>query len=165
MPVLQGGRLIAGWPDNPFKGELRIVLKGNHFTPEWPLPNGLNQGAKVIGMDTLEMSASVILDEKFKYICWLLTVEFGYYFTGVFGILDLYGKPHNTSRTKLASTAPAGSSTITLQDPVDWQVSMFTPVRFLVSKQWNITREWLPSVPNQQLHAYSNALHMPSAHG
>ncbi|XP_072562121.1 PKHD1 like 1, tandem duplicate 1 [Paramormyrops kingsleyae] len=85
---IQGGRLIAGWPDNPFKGELSIVLKGNHFTPEWPLPSDLNQGAKVIG---------------------------------VFGILDLYGKPHNMSRTKLASTAPAGTSTITLQDAVDWQ--------------------------------------------
>ncbi|XP_069051252.1 PKHD1 like 1, tandem duplicate 1 [Lepisosteus oculatus] len=47
---IQGGRLIAGWSDQPFRGELQIVLRGNHFTPDWPLPNGPNQGAKVLGV-------------------------------------------------------------------------------------------------------------------
>nr|XP_045000409.1 fibrocystin-L [Jaculus jaculus] len=47
---IQGGRLIGGWEDNPFKGELQIVLTGNHSTPEWALPEGPNQGAKVIGV-------------------------------------------------------------------------------------------------------------------
>lgn len=47
---LQGGRLIGGWEDNPFKGELQIVLRGNHSTPEWALPEGPNQGSKVLGM-------------------------------------------------------------------------------------------------------------------
>ncbi|XP_077023612.1 fibrocystin-L [Tamandua tetradactyla] len=47
---LQGGRLIAGWEDNPFKGELQIVLRGNHSTPDWALPEGPNQGSKVIGV-------------------------------------------------------------------------------------------------------------------
>ncbi|XP_075406661.1 fibrocystin-L [Tenrec ecaudatus] len=47
---LQGGRLIGGWEDNPFKGELQIVLRGNHSTPEWPLPEGPNQGSKVLGV-------------------------------------------------------------------------------------------------------------------
>ncbi|XP_044933989.1 fibrocystin-L [Mustela putorius furo] len=47
---LQGGRLIAGWEDNPFKGELQIVLRGNHSTPEWTLPEGPNQGSKVLGV-------------------------------------------------------------------------------------------------------------------
>uniref|UniRef100_A0A8C0SGA7 Fibrocystin-L n=1 Tax=Canis lupus familiaris TaxID=9615 RepID=A0A8C0SGA7_CANLF len=47
---LQGGRLIGGWEDNPFKGELQIVLRGNHSTPEWALPEGPNQGSKVLGV-------------------------------------------------------------------------------------------------------------------
>nr|XP_034372677.1 fibrocystin-L [Arvicanthis niloticus] len=47
---VQGGRLIGGWEDNPFKGVLQIVLRGNHSTPEWAFPDGLNQGAKVLGV-------------------------------------------------------------------------------------------------------------------
>uniref|UniRef100_A0A8B9H868 Polycystic kidney and hepatic disease 1 (autosomal recessive)-like 1 n=1 Tax=Astyanax mexicanus TaxID=7994 RepID=A0A8B9H868_ASTMX len=86
---IQGGRLIAGWPNQPFRAELQIILRGNHFTPEWPLPDGPNQGSKVLG---------------------------------VFGELDLYGKPYNVYHTKLASTAQAGSSSLSLQEPVDWKV-------------------------------------------
>uniref|UniRef100_A0AAR2IPV4 Polycystic kidney and hepatic disease 1 (autosomal recessive)-like 1 n=1 Tax=Pygocentrus nattereri TaxID=42514 RepID=A0AAR2IPV4_PYGNA len=85
---IQGGRLIAGSSDQPFRGDLQIILRGNRYTPEWPLSNGQNQGSKVLG---------------------------------VFGTLDLYGLPHNVYRTKLASTAQAGSNTISLQEPVDWQ--------------------------------------------
>uniref|UniRef100_A0A8D0SJH6 Fibrocystin-L n=1 Tax=Sus scrofa TaxID=9823 RepID=A0A8D0SJH6_PIG len=47
---LQGGRLIGGWEDSPFKGELQIVLRGTHSTPEWALPEGPNQGSKVLGV-------------------------------------------------------------------------------------------------------------------
>ncbi|XP_051826954.1 fibrocystin-L [Antechinus flavipes] len=47
---VQGGRLIGGWEDNPFKGELQIILRGSHSTPEWSLPNGPNQGSKVLGI-------------------------------------------------------------------------------------------------------------------
>uniref|UniRef100_W5KUJ5 PKHD1 like 1, tandem duplicate 2 n=1 Tax=Astyanax mexicanus TaxID=7994 RepID=W5KUJ5_ASTMX len=86
---IQGGRLIAGWPNQPFRAELQIILRGNHFTPEWPLPDGPNQGSKVLG---------------------------------VFGELDLYGKPYNVYHTKLASTAQAGSGSLSLQEPVDWKV-------------------------------------------
>ncbi|XP_036421459.1 fibrocystin-L-like [Colossoma macropomum] len=85
---IQGGRLIAGSSDQPFRGDLQIILRGNRTTPEWPLSNGQNQGSKVLG---------------------------------VFGTLDLYGLPHNVYRTKLASTAQAGSNSISLQEPVDWQ--------------------------------------------
>ncbi|MCJ8746157.1 hypothetical protein PDJAM_G00138700 [Pangasius djambal] len=85
---IQGGRLIAGWPDQPFTGQLQIILRGNQRTPEWPLPDGQNQGSKVLG---------------------------------VFGALDLYGMPHRVYHTKLASTASAGSSSLSLQEPVDWQ--------------------------------------------
>uniref|UniRef100_A0A3Q3JRM8 Polycystic kidney and hepatic disease 1 (autosomal recessive)-like 1 n=1 Tax=Monopterus albus TaxID=43700 RepID=A0A3Q3JRM8_MONAL len=48
--LFQGGRLIAGSADKPFRGQLCINLRGNHFTPDWPLPNGPNQGAKVLGV-------------------------------------------------------------------------------------------------------------------
>ncbi|XP_056153970.1 fibrocystin-L-like [Lampris incognitus] len=86
---IQGGRVIAGWDDEPFRGALHIKLRGNHHTPDWPLPKGPNQGSKVLG---------------------------------VFGTLELYGLPHNVYHTKLASTAPVGSNTLTLVEPVDWQV-------------------------------------------
>ncbi|KAF0024292.1 hypothetical protein F2P81_023094 [Scophthalmus maximus] len=53
---IQGGRLIAGRDDEPFRGELHIKLRGNHRTPDWPLPNGPNQGSKVLGVfGTLEL--------------------------------------------------------------------------------------------------------------
>ncbi|XP_048451560.1 fibrocystin-L-like [Rhincodon typus] len=48
--VLQGGRLIAGSPEKPFQGELQIVLKGDHSTPDWSFKNGPNQGSKVLGV-------------------------------------------------------------------------------------------------------------------
>ncbi|XP_040210792.1 fibrocystin-L-like [Rana temporaria] len=47
---IQGGSLIAGTETDPFQGELRIVLRGNHSTPEFPLPDGPNQGSKVLGV-------------------------------------------------------------------------------------------------------------------
>ncbi|XP_043073568.1 PKHD1 like 1, tandem duplicate 1 [Puntigrus tetrazona] len=47
---IQGGRLIAGWPDEPFRGQLQIILRGSHSTPDWLLPSGLNQGSKVLGV-------------------------------------------------------------------------------------------------------------------
>ncbi|XP_054620387.1 fibrocystin-L-like isoform X2 [Dunckerocampus dactyliophorus] len=86
---VQGGRLVAGWEDKPFNGELHIRLRGDHHTPDWLLPNGPNQGSKVLG---------------------------------VFGTLELYGQPHDVYHTKLAATADAGSSTLTLSEAVDWKV-------------------------------------------
>ncbi|XP_051729532.1 LOW QUALITY PROTEIN: fibrocystin-L-like [Ctenopharyngodon idella] len=47
---IQGGRLIAGWPNEPFRGQLQIILKGSHSTPDWLLPSGPNQGSKVLGV-------------------------------------------------------------------------------------------------------------------
>ncbi|KAM6899772.1 PKHD1 like 1, tandem duplicate 1 [Xenentodon cancila] len=86
---IQGGRLIAGWQDEPFRGQLHIKLRGNHHTPDLLLSDELNQGSKVLG---------------------------------VFGTLDLYGQPHNVYHSKLASTADAGSNTLSLTLAVDWQV-------------------------------------------
>ncbi|XP_070541075.1 fibrocystin-L-like [Ptychodera flava] len=48
---IHGGRLVAGWSeDNPFSHKLHILLRGNHFTPDIPLPNGPNMGSKVLGV-------------------------------------------------------------------------------------------------------------------
>ncbi|XP_019623376.1 PREDICTED: fibrocystin-L-like [Branchiostoma belcheri] len=47
--LVQGGRLIIGWEDNPFQGMIQIILKGNHQTPDIPLPNGPNMGSKALG--------------------------------------------------------------------------------------------------------------------
>ncbi|XP_067833370.1 fibrocystin-L-like [Heptranchias perlo] len=85
---IQGGRLSAGTQEKPFRGKLQIVLRGDHFTPDWPVPNGPNQGSKVLG---------------------------------VFGGLDLHGLPHLVYKTKLALTALAGSTNVTLAEAVDWQ--------------------------------------------
>ncbi|CAF94000.1 unnamed protein product, partial [Tetraodon nigroviridis] len=53
---IQGGRLFAGRDNEPFRGQLHIKLRGNHKTPDWPLPNGPNQGSKVLGVfGTLEL--------------------------------------------------------------------------------------------------------------
>uniref|UniRef100_A0A3B3X637 G8 domain-containing protein n=1 Tax=Poecilia mexicana TaxID=48701 RepID=A0A3B3X637_9TELE len=41
---------------------------------------------------------------------------------GVFGTLDLYGRPPGVYRTKLAATAAAGSDSLVLVQPVDWKV-------------------------------------------
>ncbi|XP_056378576.1 fibrocystin-L-like isoform X2 [Hyla sarda] len=47
---IKGGRLIGGTEADPFQGELQIILKGNHLTPDFVLPNGPNQGSKVLGV-------------------------------------------------------------------------------------------------------------------
>ncbi|XP_078071648.1 PKHD1 like 1, tandem duplicate 1 [Mustelus asterias] len=47
---IQGGRLTVGSPEKPFRGQLQIVLRGDHLTPDWPLQNGPNQGSKVLGV-------------------------------------------------------------------------------------------------------------------
>uniref|UniRef100_A0A8C4T925 PKHD1 like 1 n=1 Tax=Erpetoichthys calabaricus TaxID=27687 RepID=A0A8C4T925_ERPCA len=55
---------------------------------------------------------------------WLLPEGFylGAKVLEVLGTLDLHGKPHSIYRTKLAMTADAGSTSISLADAVDWQV-------------------------------------------
>ena len=41
---------------------------------------------------------------------------------GVYGGLDIHGKPRQPSWTTLESTVAKGKNTITLKDPVDWQI-------------------------------------------
>ncbi|KAI8520672.1 Fibrocystin-L [Branchiostoma belcheri] len=45
--IVQGGRLIIGWEDNPYQGQAKIILQGNHLTPDYPFPS-VNAGSKVL---------------------------------------------------------------------------------------------------------------------
>ncbi|KAI5091821.1 fibrocystin-L precursor, partial [Silurus meridionalis] len=113
-----GGRLIAGWSDQPFSGQLKIILRGNQRTLEWPLPAGQNQGSKVLG---------------------------------VFGSLDLYGMPHRVYRTKLASTAWGGSSSLSLQEPVDWQAGDEIVLSTTSYDPWQTETRTISAVSNNGL--------------
>ena len=44
------GRLIAGWPTKPMLNTVTISLIGNHDSPDLPIANGPNVGAKSIGV-------------------------------------------------------------------------------------------------------------------
>ena len=50
--MIQGdsAQLVAGFPDDPFTHNFDILLRGNHETPDQPLPNGPNLGAKALGV-------------------------------------------------------------------------------------------------------------------
>ena len=47
--VIRGGRLIIGWPDEPFLGQASITLRGNHDTPYFVPGEGPDLGSKAIG--------------------------------------------------------------------------------------------------------------------
>ncbi|XP_056273684.1 fibrocystin-L-like [Pseudoliparis swirei] len=132
---IQGGRLIAGWDDEPFRGQLLIRLRGNHLTPDWPLPQGPNQGSKVLG---------------------------------VFGALELFGLPHNVYHTKLASTAEAGSDTLELSQPVDWQVGDEVVVSTTSYDAWETEKHQIAAVSTDgrvlTLNRPLNHAHIGEAH-
>ncbi len=46
---ISGGRLVVGWEDNVFRGQAEIVLRGHHLSPDFPLTDGQNIGAKALG--------------------------------------------------------------------------------------------------------------------
>ena len=65
--IIQGGRLVAGYPSTPFKHKVRVVLHGNSSTPEVLLPNGPFLGAKAIGaFGELIMNSEPRLPSKTK---------------------------------------------------------------------------------------------------
>ena len=48
--IIMGGRLIIGWPEDPFDGLASIVLRGDQATPYYiPSGDGPTVGSKVIG--------------------------------------------------------------------------------------------------------------------
>ncbi|KAK7898488.1 hypothetical protein WMY93_019341 [Mugilogobius chulae] len=116
--LIEGGRLIAGSPESPFEGELHIVLKGNHRTTDWPLPNGPNLGSKALG---------------------------------VFGTLELYGKPPNVYHTKLSATSAAGTNTLTLAKAVDWKVGDEVAVSTSSYDAWETEKHVISAVSDDMM--------------
>ena len=48
--IIMGGRLIIGWPDDPFDGLASIVLSGDVSSPYYvPAGDGPTIGSKAIG--------------------------------------------------------------------------------------------------------------------
>jgi hypothetical protein len=47
--IIKGGRLIIGWPDDPFNGVASIILRGNHSSPFYNAGVGPTVGSKAIG--------------------------------------------------------------------------------------------------------------------
>ena len=46
-----GGAFIAGWStEDPYIGQLQIILLGDHSSQEYPSPYGPKVGAKSIGI-------------------------------------------------------------------------------------------------------------------
>ena len=45
-----GGMLIVGWPNNTMSHPVFIRLTGNHDTPDFPINQHLNLGAKALGI-------------------------------------------------------------------------------------------------------------------
>ncbi|KAK7105773.1 hypothetical protein V1264_017108 [Littorina saxatilis] len=48
--IVVSGRLSIGWENEPFNGSARILLRGDHSTPKFPVSNGPEFGAKFIGV-------------------------------------------------------------------------------------------------------------------
>merc|ERR1711892_827897 len=48
--LIQGGMFQAGLPDAPYQHKFELVLRGDHFTEDQPLPDGPNLGAKALGV-------------------------------------------------------------------------------------------------------------------
>ena len=48
--LLRGGKFQVGTQDEPFTNNFELVLVGNHYTVDQPLPNGPNLGAKALGV-------------------------------------------------------------------------------------------------------------------
>ncbi|XP_076438726.1 fibrocystin-L-like isoform X2 [Babylonia areolata] len=44
------GRLVIGWEQEPFNGTARIILRGNHSTPDYPTTSGVELGSKFIAV-------------------------------------------------------------------------------------------------------------------
>merc|ERR1719427_2367586 len=84
--MIQGetAQLVAGTADAPYQHNFDLILMGNHETPDQPLPNGPNLGAKALGVfGKLQLHGldvgrtwtrlSKMLDQHFltKQLCYL----------------------------------------------------------------------------------------------
>ena len=122
--VINNGRMIVGWPDNPLRGETHIILRGDHYTEDMPLPDGPNLGSKAIGDNCIFLAViSYVLTglDRCK-IKMIVLIAFILNTSGVFGGLDMHGVERAITWTQLSKTATKGSDTLELADPVDWPI-------------------------------------------
>ena len=125
--LLRGGKLQVGTEETPFTHNFNLVLAGNHFTEDQPLPNGPNLGAKALGVfgfadmhgadvgtawtkldataaagdDTLELSEEVTWAEGSEVVITSTSYEL-----------------HETERRTIKSVS---GTTITLTEPLDFE--------------------------------------------
>jgi len=48
--MIQGGMFQCGLPNAPYQHNFELILRGDHFTEDQPLPDGPNLGAKALGV-------------------------------------------------------------------------------------------------------------------
>lgn len=75
--VIIGGRLIVGWENNTYLGNMEIILSGSQDSELWPLQSTAVIGQKVIGElnDACRIGSSI-------FVCSIFV--FGIFFYGIF---------------------------------------------------------------------------------
>ena len=95
--LIQGGRLEVGTAETPFTHKFDLILAGDHLTKDQPMFDAPNCGAKslcIYGYNAKDVPISAYL--------------------------DMHGVDNGTPWVKLASTAEAGDTTLTLSEDVTW---------------------------------------------
>lgn len=109
--LIQGGELIF----DPEKGDNEVSLhtQGGLITSGGRLQIGTEE-EPFLAKTELVLYGHVLSTEIPVYGAKTLALREG--------VIDMHGRPINVTWTRLASTAPAGSTQIELQDYVDWEV-------------------------------------------
>ena len=92
-----GGSFIVGRPDVPFTHNFELLLTGHHGTPDQPMDNAANCGAKA-----------------------LCVYGHSYHDTAIPGFVDMHGVDSGKSWVKLAVTANPGDTSLELVEAVTW---------------------------------------------
>lgn len=87
----------------------------------------INGGQLIVGWEDnpIQTDVKIILNGVKDFLNYRLPDKYtliGGKGIGVFGGLDLHGKPRHPSWTQLQTTAAVGTNQITLKEPVDWQI-------------------------------------------
>ena len=99
LVLIQGGKLEIGTEETPFTHKFDLILVGDHLTKDQPMYDAPNCGAKAL----------CVYGHNAKDV-------------PIPAYLDMHGVDVETTWLKLASTAEAGDTTLTLSEPVTWPV-------------------------------------------
>lgn len=94
--VIRGGQLIIGWEDQPILTDVEIKLSAYYEAPG----SARNRHKRSMTISDPDDPAQL----------------------QVYGGLDIHGKPHNITWTRLSVTALRSTNEITLIEAVDWEV-------------------------------------------